>query len=54
MALVQLTGEFASDAVDHSPALDGRPLADRVDPSPNVPVLLGLKELGSLIEPALL
>ncbi len=53
MALVQLTGEFASDAVDHSPALDGRPLADRVDPPPNVPVLLYLKELGSLIEPAL-
>src|SRR6266851_1341220 len=53
MALVQLTGEFASDAVDHSPALDGWPLAGRVDPAPNVPVLLCLKEFGSLIEPAL-
>jgi hypothetical protein len=53
MALVQLTGEFASDAVDHSPALDGWPLADRVDPALNVPILLCLKEFGSLIEPAL-
>src|SRR5882762_6492565 len=53
MALVQLTGEFTIDAIDHSPALDGWPLGDRVDPSRNVLVLLCLKELGSLIEPAL-
>ena len=53
MALVQLTGEFAIDAVDHSPASDGRPLGDRVDPARNVLVLFCLKELGSLIEPAL-
>jgi GMC oxidoreductase len=53
VAFVQLTGEFAIDAVDHPTALDGWPLADRVDPAPNVPVLFRLKELGSLIEPAL-
>src|SRR5882757_1135658 len=53
MALVQLAGEFTIDAIDHSPALDGWPLGDRVDPSRNVLVLLCLKELGSLIEPAL-
>jgi hypothetical protein len=53
MALVQLAGEFTTDAIDHSPALDGWPPSDRIDPTRNVLVLLCLKELGSLIEPTL-
>src|SRR5258707_110484 len=31
MALVQLTGEFTIDAIDHSPALDGWPLGRMVN-----------------------
>src|ERR1700687_2610810 len=53
MALVQLAGEFTTDAIDHSPALDGWPPSHRIDPTRNVLVLLCLKELGSLIEPTL-
>ena len=53
MALMQLAGGFAKDAVDHPPALHCRPFADRISPALHVLVLLHLQKLSRSIKPAL-
>ena len=53
VALVQLARGLAADAVDHPPALHGRPFGDRVGPALHVLVLLHAEELGRAVEPAL-
>src|SRR5580704_3859748 len=49
MALVQLSFGRPAGAVDHSPALDGRTLADFFRPARQVFVLVRLQELARVI-----
>src|SRR5437763_1583471 len=49
VALVQLLGRIAGGAVDHAPALHGRPRVDLVSPAVDVLVLLRAKELGAAV-----
>src|SRR3982751_6823584 len=53
VALVQLVGGIALQAVDDPPALDGRALADRIGPALDVAVLCHRQELAGAVEQSL-
>src|SRR5262247_2245792 len=49
MALAQLSFRRPAGAVDHSPALDGRPLADFFRPAREVFIFVRLQELARIV-----